>query len=463
MWTGVLLLSLVAAAPSARSLHQTSASGECTSWQECRDQADAALAAESYERALDLAWRAVQRGPKDDPSMMFLLARAQTLAGRPQDALVMLRRLAERSIPTDALTHPDLARVRDLLGWVEVAPLVARANAGEKVNEGKPAAASTPTTAAAPRNRGAGTAAPSRSGLVVKTDTLAGDTLRFSTDRFVAAGLAYDAVSRRFVLGDQQNRKLRVVGEGLDHAVDLVRAESAGFLEVRALAIDARRGDLWVASSDDTRGVGTLHRIQLISGRPLQALPIGDADRPARPVDLAVTDAGQVIVLDRNGRLLRGRPGGAGTEVIAESGVEPAFSLALAANDTVAYISNARGIVRVDLGGRRTAEVSSAAELPLTSVERLRRHRDGFIALQRLDDGTRRLLRVQLNRSGSSVRGATAYDIRIEASAGMPALTVVGDEVALVTGGLDATGETGTSPAVVGPPAELEVRRFRLR
>ena len=97
-------------------------------------------------------------------------------------------------------------------------------------------------------------AVPSRSGLIVKTDTLAGDTLRFSTDRFVAAGLAYDAVSRRFVLGDQQNRKLRVVGEGLDHAVDLVRAESAGFLDVRALEIDVRRGDLWVASSDESRG-----------------------------------------------------------------------------------------------------------------------------------------------------------------------------------------------------------------
>jgi hypothetical protein len=464
MWTGVLLLSLMAAAPSARSLAQSSAGSECTSWQECRDQVDAALAAESYHRALDLAWRAVQRGPKDDPSLMFLLARAQTMAGRPQDALVMIRRLAERSVASEALTHPDLARVRDLPGWEEVAPLVARANAGEKIHaEAKPAAASPRTAAATPRNRAPEKAVPRRSGLIVKTDTLAGDTLRFSTDRFVAAGLAYDAVSRRFVLGDQQNRKLRVVGEGLDHAVDLVRAESAGFLEVRALVIDARRGDLWVASSDDSRGASTLHRIQLISGRPLQAVPIGDADRPVRPVDLAVTDAGLVIVLDRTGRLLRGRPGGTGTEVIAESGVEPAFSLALAANDTVAYITHARGIVRVDLGGRRTAEVSSAAELPLTSVERLRRYRDGFIALQRLDDGTRRLLRVQLNRSGSSVREATAYDIRIDAGAAAPALTIAGDEVALVSGGIDATGETGTSPAAVGPPAELEVRRFRLR
>ena len=77
-----------------------------------------------------------------------------------------------------------------------------------------------------------------------------------------------------------------------------------------------------------------------------------------RPVDLAVTDAGLVIVLDRSGRLLRARPGGTSTEVIAESGVEPALSLALAANDTVAYITHARGIVRVDLDGRRTAEVS---------------------------------------------------------------------------------------------------------
>jgi hypothetical protein len=469
MWTGVLLLSLVAAAPVARSAVQ--GAPECTSWQSCRDQVEAALATESYETALDLAWRAVQRGPKEDPALMFLLARVQALAGRPHDALVMVRRLAEKGAASEAITHPDLARTRELAAWAQVEPLVVRANAGLKTapsSATSPDAAATRKAEASSKSTGAargplGDGAPRAGGAAAAAAAaLTEDSLRFSADRFVATGLAYDAVSHRFVLGDERGRKLRVVGEGLDHAVDLVRAESAGFSDVRALAIDTRRGDLWVASSDDAGGTATLHRIQLISGRPLQALPLGDPSAPIRPVDVAVAENGFVFVLDRGGRILRARPGRAAAEIAAEAGVEPALSLALAAGDAAAYVTHAGGMVRVDLGARRAVQVTSAAELPLTSVERLRAHRDGFIALQRLADGHRRLLRLELNRNGRAVRKITAYDVRVEAGLGAPALTVSGDEMALVTGGLDTAGEPARSSAI-GPPAELVVRRFRLR
>ena len=115
MWTGVLLLSLVAAAPYAGQPAPTAAA-DCTRWQDCRDRVEAALAAESFDTALDLAWRAVQRGPKDDPALMFLLARAQARAGRPQDALVMIRRIAERGGATDAATGASVRRRTSTIG-----------------------------------------------------------------------------------------------------------------------------------------------------------------------------------------------------------------------------------------------------------------------------------------------------------------------------------------------------------
>ena len=40
-----------------------------------------------YERFHDLSWRAVQLGPRNDPALMSMLARAQALSGRPHDAL----------------------------------------------------------------------------------------------------------------------------------------------------------------------------------------------------------------------------------------------------------------------------------------------------------------------------------------------------------------------------------------
>ena len=97
------------------------ARGECREWHECRQLALDAAERQDYERFHDLAWRAVQTGPKNDPALMYLLARAQSLSGRPGDALVMLQRLARMGTKTDAATNDDFRRVRALPGWAEFA------------------------------------------------------------------------------------------------------------------------------------------------------------------------------------------------------------------------------------------------------------------------------------------------------------------------------------------------------
>src|SRR5262245_37142714 len=82
----------------------------------CRAEADAAAARGAFETFHDLAWRAVQKGRPNDPALMFLLARAQALSGRPEDALVMLGRLVDMHAAVD-LTIPDFDRVRQRPGW----------------------------------------------------------------------------------------------------------------------------------------------------------------------------------------------------------------------------------------------------------------------------------------------------------------------------------------------------------
>src|SRR5438034_8113923 len=93
----------------------------CTEWRDCRQLALAAADRGEHETFHDLAWRAVQTGPPSDPALMFLLARAQALSGRPHDALVMLDRLAQMGVPSDVATNDDFARTRQLPGWPEVA------------------------------------------------------------------------------------------------------------------------------------------------------------------------------------------------------------------------------------------------------------------------------------------------------------------------------------------------------
>ena len=89
-----------------------------------------ARAGGQYERFHDLAWRTVQTGPANDPALMYLVARAQSLSGRPRDALVMLRRLADRGVATGATTEEDLEGARQLPGWQELEAVMDRVAKG---------------------------------------------------------------------------------------------------------------------------------------------------------------------------------------------------------------------------------------------------------------------------------------------------------------------------------------------
>ena len=127
------------------------------------------------------------------------------------------------------------------------------------------------------------------------------EQLRFSTPQFTPAGLAYDAVSRRFVVGDRQGRKLAVVDEFSQHVANLAGAQTSGFGEIAAIEIDARQGELWVVSSDGSRT--SLHKLQLISGRLLSTYRSPEA-RAGEPGDVAVAPTGTVLALDTAGHRL---------------------------------------------------------------------------------------------------------------------------------------------------------------
>jgi hypothetical protein len=272
---------------------QSPRDADCTEWHDCRRLALAAAEGGDYNTFHDLAWRAVQTGPPRDPALMYLLARAQALSGRPHDALIMLQRLADVGVTSDAATNDDFLRVRQLPGWPDLEPRIAAAAAGRPSVTGRPSAI---------------------------TPSMAAEAVRFSTPPFALAGLAYDAVSHRFLFGDRLGRKLIMVAEGSNHTVDLVRADSAGFHQISAIEIDPKRGDLWVASAAAGDG-GTLHRLQLVSGRPLRSFPVSENLESVTLVDLAVSPAGAVLVLDSVSRqLFVLRAGGTALERVTRFG-----------------------------------------------------------------------------------------------------------------------------------------------
>ena len=58
--------------------------------------------------------------------------------------------------------------------------------------------------------------------------------------------MAYDAVSGRLVIADESSDTLKIVSAASNGAVDLVSRGWAGAYRTTAIAIDGRRGDLWV-------------------------------------------------------------------------------------------------------------------------------------------------------------------------------------------------------------------------
>ncbi len=582
----------------------------CANWQACRDATEQALREARHEEAHDLAWRTVQRGPKDDAALLALLARAQALSGRTDDALVMVRRLVDRGVLVEARTDEAFARVRTRAAWADLEarllaleqrlaeassastptapsspspspapratvsradaparPPVARATpssavppettagmrAGEPFAEVGPRTPEPAATAAAPAAPGAAAAAPSRAAAAPATTPTppadapaarrapatpaVGATLeaaaspmppaasgapatvapprasgvnrapaeappgdnpresaaapararggpaaasarsasaaavapmvtaeereavfeeraRLSTPPFHLSAMVYDAVSARLLLGDRDGRKVRVLGDGFDAPVDLVRAESAGFGAVMAVDIDRVRGDLWVASAQDAAGAaGGLHRMQLISGRPLQTLAPPAGQQPWHPVAVHVAPTA-VITADDQGQLRGASAGAAALRRIAT--VPGRGRLALAAvpgRDEVVLVASATQVWTVAIYTGRVLEVTSPVEGALVGIEQMAAWSDRVVVVQRKPDGTRHLAQWRLTNRGRQATAVVRYQPALSAGDAAPGLAVTGDEALVaesVAGGAEA-------------PTAIRVRRVRLR
>lgn len=455
-----IILAAVLCLAGPAVAHAGQAAPDCGDWQDCRQRTLDAIAQEQYEAAHDLAWRAVQKGPKSSPELLFLLARAQSLSGRADDALVMLQRIAASGVAGSAVTDEAFSRVRRRPGWPAVeaaltgapppaAPArtdaAAPAAAGDNAPAAAPAAAPAPAPAAtAPEASPAAAAAspaPAASAPVVGVQQAA----RFMAPRFRPGGLAYDAVSGRFVFGDLYGRKLLIAQDGVDHAVDFVRAESAGFYQVTSLAIDVPRGDLWVVSAEGDGGAAAIHKVQLISGRPLRKYEVPADLQPVRLVDLAVSPAGAVVALDAmSGRVFRLQPRAEKMDALLQLKPEAPASIAMGRDEQVAYVAHAGGISRIDLAGRRAAALSAPKDVALDGFERIRWYRNGLIGVQKLADGTRQVVRLQLNGAGRAVASAKVLETGVPAGDGPVFATVANDQFSYLVGNAPPGASTST-------------------
>ena len=436
-------LTLLAAVSLSIPQNAPGAVPACREWHECQRLAMESYERGDYERFHDLAWRTVQTGPPRNPELMYLLARAQSLSGRPHDALVMLERLADMKFATAAATDEDFRAVRQLHQWPELEALLVPPPA---VRAALPASVPPAVSARVPDvvSPAIGPATPA-----VVAPRRAEEAVRVQGTAVNSAGLAYDRVSSRFVIAGENRRKLMVIDERSQHVIDLVTAQSAGFYDITALEIDPARGDLWVVSADPP--ACALHKLQLVSGRPLDRMPLPPAFEPCRLVDMGVTPAGRVLMLDAAAsKLIAYRPANRTFTIVATLQLESPASLA-AAGDRVVYIAYRSGIARVDGVTGSEEPLAASPDVTLAGFERIRWTRNSLVGIQRTSDGRARAVRVRIVDG----RAATLEVIDDDLSAAEhPTATVSGDDFYLLA------GEPAVQP---GDGRDIVIRRSRVR
>ena len=305
----------------------------------CRAAALEARAQKDYERFHDLAWLAYRKGKADDPELMLLLARAQSLSGRPGDAIVMLQRLVARGVATDVATSEDFEAVRAHPRWNAATPEATSPPPKPVVPEAPKTEASKPERPKPEPAKPEPPRAEAKSELP-KPDPPKATTLSFTT-LMAPTALAYDAVSRRYLIADRQGKRIAVV-DAKTGQVSTLAGALARLGEINGIAIDPRQGDLWVVTSS---GEGmSLTRLQLISGRELAASRITGIAAPITGV--AYVRGVGVVAADEQGDLWRINPTG------------KADKLASLEYAPRAIAADAEGTLYVAAGGPRLARFS---------------------------------------------------------------------------------------------------------
>ena len=401
---------------------------DCRDAQACRQAALEAAARQAYDQFHDLAWKAMSLGPKNDPEAMALLARAQSLSGRPHDALVMLNRLAAMNVATDAATSDDFRNVRDLPGWAELeAKLTGQTPPAAVIAAPAAVAAGSSPSAVSDKPKtepSAATSAPVKDSRPAKPARTAGTPLTFPASALrTTVGLAYDSVSGRFIVGDGQDRRLMVLGERSGR-LDSLAGVDAGFQEITAFEIDEQEGDLWVVSTLPESKTSTVHKLQLISGRVLFSVPLPDEARPGRFTDVTVTPQ-SVFVLDGEGRrVYRLAKKGKSLDLAIRLAAPEVASLAVA-QEGVAYVAYDAGVLKIDLASRTTAVIESGDKVSLAGLTWLRAIRGSLVGIQTAG-GAYQLVRIRLEENGRSARSLEIVEGG-QSVAGPTSATLVGN------------------------------------
>ncbi len=319
----------------------------------------------------------------DFPRILVNLAAAQVAAGRPDDAVATLERLAAMGMSSPVERSDDFAALRPRPEFKAVVKKLA-ANLYPK---------------------GQGEVAFS---LRDVTGLIEGIMWREKTDQFYFGDVNGRAVWRR----EKDGRLSRFTPEGDE------------LFGVFGLALDEANGAMWAATSavpamrgftPDQDGTAALAEIDLETGAVRRVIPVvrRAGDRYSHVLgDLALATDGAVWVTDSGGPVLwRLAPGGAALEPAVEHAEFLSLQgIAILSGGVAVLADHANGLLRVDLGSREVRRLEPPLGMTLIGLDGLALAPTGeLLAIQ---NGLRpnRVLRLELEGAAEAIATVTVVE-----------------------------------------------------
>lgn len=258
----------------------------------------------------------------DAPGPLIMLARIETAAGKPDEAIARLRHYANLGLTYDVTADPALA------------PLAA---------------------------------VPAFSAVV---DTLKSNAAPVGDPHVVAiltpAGAVFEGLvwtGRQWLVSSVAGRTIQKVDEG---GLSPFLAPDAATGGLFGMALDGTGGVLWVAEADGPGlpgGQGELRtallKVELSSGRVLARYPVADNDKPRQLGDVVIMDDGAVYASDGRGSALYRLPkGGETLEKVADlRELASPQGMVACGSDGLLVVDYSSGLHRFDPATGRTARV----------------------------------------------------------------------------------------------------------
>jgi hypothetical protein len=352
----------------AGQIHTTKSDDAAKDVRYYRQQAMAAYKAKDYAAFADHLEKARQLIP-DHPTILYNLAVAYTLLGKPDAALKALAQVAQMGLVYPAAKDNDFSLLKE--------------------NEEFKAILKRFESNRAP---------------VVKSEV----AFTLPEKGLIPEGLAYDPIGEIFYLSSVHQRKIFSINKKGEAKV--FADEGQGLWAILGMKVDAKRRQLWAVTAavgqmvnfkKEDDGLSGILKFDLQTGKLIKRYVIADRSKKHWLGDLAINSRGDIFATDSlSPAVYTIRAGGDDIELVMAG--EPLVSpqgLAFSGDEKHLFIADySKGIFDFDPATKRCTKLAAPAGTTLLGIDGLYFH-DGYLVGVQNGVNPHRLIRVRLNRS----------------------------------------------------------------